>query len=228
MVSDSELKQKKLSSGITDLDLILEDGYPNPGNVIVIGPSGMEKNALAYHFISAGNENAYIVCSSSTPGDIINRASNFGINLNKPNIYFIDAYSSSLGKSVDSTDKIKIVTGASALNDLSIALNEAMKANEGKKIRIIFDTLSTFVLYNPKESIKKFLSVVGGRLRSANATTIYLIDEGVHDRQLVSLLEQGMDGKYVISEAAGKLVLQIPEIDLPITIKLGPGGIAIV
>ena len=188
----------------------------------------MEKNVFAYHFVSSGEENAYIVCSSTTPQDIINRASNFGLKLDKPNINFIDCYSSTLGKEAQASEKIKIVTGPSALNDLSIALNEAMKSNEGKKIRVVFDTLSTFVLYNPKDSVKKFLSVVGGRLRSANATTIYLIDEGVHDRQLVSLLEQGMDGKYLINESGGKLALQIPEIELPITIKLGPGGIAII
>ena len=40
----------------------MEGGYFNPGNIIVLGPSGMEKSALAYHFAAAAgpNENAYI------------------------------------------------------------------------------------------------------------------------------------------------------------------------
>ena len=72
---------------------------------------------------------------------------------------------------------------------------------------MVFDTLSTFVIYNPKDSIKKFLSVVEGRLRSANATTIYLIDEGVHDKQLLSLVEQGMDEKFEIIDAGAKTTI---------------------
>jgi len=86
------LKANRLSSGIADLDIILEGGYFNPGNIVIIGPSGMEKAAFAYHFAAASGdgENAYIICGNSSPADIINKASTLGINLNRPNIRFID------------------------------------------------------------------------------------------------------------------------------------------
>ncbi|MBI5046898.1 hypothetical protein HZC07_04165 [Candidatus Micrarchaeota archaeon] len=223
------LKKSRLSSGIPDLDIILEGGYHNPGNIIVIGPSAIEKEALAYHFISgAGSkETAYLICGNSSPEDIMSRASTLGINLNKDNIYFIDCYSATLGKPVESTEKVKIVSGPSGLNDLSLTLNEAIKSSAGKRIRVVFDTFSTFVLYNPRDSIRKFLSVVEGRLKSAGATTIYLIDEGVHDRQLLSLLEQGIDEVYTITDKGGKFTFTIPEIEMGIPIKVGPSGLTI-
>ncbi len=219
-------KNNKLSTGVADLDIILEGGYFNPGNIILIGPSGIEKTALGYHFVSTG-ENAYIICGNTSPADIINKASTFGINLT--NSKFIDCYTATLGGAEPpSTDKIKIVPGPSALNDISLAINEAIRESNGKKMRVVFDTLSTFVLYNSQDSMRKFLSVIEGRLKTAGATTLYLVDEGVHDRQLVSVLQQGMDEVFTIADKTGKLALVVPGVDMPLPIKVGPAGIIIV
>jgi len=224
------LKKNRMSTGIPDLDLILEGGYHNPGNIVLIGPSGMEKVAFSYHFVAAAaqDENAYIICGNACPDDIINKASTIGLNLKKDNIRFIDCYSATLGKGeCKSTEKVMVVDGPSALNDISLALNEAIRASAGKKMRVVFDTLSTFVLYNPKDSIRKFMSVVEGRLRNAKATTLYLVDEGVHDKPLLSLLEHGMDEKFDILDKGGKFFLTIPDTAVNVPIKVGPGGISI-
>ncbi len=225
------LKANKLSTGITDLDIILEGGYFNPGNIVMEGPSGIEKSAFIYHFASAANlkENSYIICGNTSPIDIMKKAGSIGIDLKKENVRFIDCYSPTLGKSdIQNTDKVRMVSGPGALNDISLMLNEAIAESSGKRMRVVFDTLSTFVIYNPKDSIKKFLSVVQGRLKSAGATTMYLIDEGVHDKQLLSLLEQGMDEKYVISDSGAKTTLTLPEVDMPVPFRVGPTGIVLI
>lgn len=223
------LKKTRMGTGIPDLDIMLEGGYPNPGNILLLGPGGTEKAAFAYHFAAAAgpNENAYIICGTSSPASIISKAATMGINLS--NAYFIDCYSTTLGSGeVKGTDRIRIVPGPSALNDISLMLNEAIKESVGKKMRLVFDTLSTFVLYNPQDSMRKFLGVVEGRLTSVGATTLYLVDEGVHDKQLLSLLEHGMDGTYTVADRGGKFVLMAPELDMEIPIRVGPAGITIV
>lgn len=221
------LKKNKLSTGIPDLDIVMEGGYPNPANVIIIGPSGTEKAAFAYEFAGAAKEeNAYIVCGSSSPADIIKKASTMGIDLN--NVKFIDCYSSTLGKGQEQgSEKVTVVPGPSALNDISLALNEAINESAGKRMRVIFDTLSTFVLYNSKDSMKKFLSLVGGRLKNAQATTLYLIDEGVHDKQLLSLMEHGMDQVYTIQEKSGKFFFLLTDIGMELPVRAGPSGITV-
>ena len=223
------LKANRLSTGIADFDLILEGGYRNPGNVLLLGPTGMEKTAFAYHFAGAAEsgENAYIVCGNTSPSDIISKAAGMGIDLKGENVRFIDCYSATLGKELKENEKVRVVGGPTALNDISLALNEAITESSGKRVRVVFDTLSTFVIYNPKDSIKKFLSVIEGRLKSANATTLHLIDEGVHDRQLLSLLEQGMDERYAITDMGGKFTLTIPELNIQVPIAVGPAGISI-
>lgn len=223
------LKANRLSSGIADLDLILEGGYLNPGNVVLIGPSGMEKAAIAYHFIAAAgpDENAYIVCGNSSPADIMNKASTVGLNLKKDNIRFIDCYSATLGKAEGQDGKVRMVPGPGALNDISLMLNEAIKESQGRRMRMVFDTLSTFVLYNPQDSIRKFLSVIEGRLKTVGSTTLYLVDEGVHDKQTISLIGHGMDGTYTLEDLGGKFALHVPELDLPIPLRVGPAGVTI-
>ncbi|NYZ73990.1 hypothetical protein H0O00_02520 [Candidatus Micrarchaeota archaeon] len=223
------LRKNRTSTGIADLDIILEGGYPSPGNILVVGPGGTEKAAFAYHFAaSAGpNENAYIICATTSPANIISKAATMGIDLSR--VFFIDCYSTTLGSGeVKATDRIRVVPGPSALNDVSLMLNDAIKESTGKNMRVVFDTLSTFVLYNPKDSIRKFLSVIEGRLTSVGATTLYLVDEGVHDKQLLSLLEHGMDGIYTLADRGGKFVLMVPEVEMEIPIRVGPSGITIV
>ena len=70
------LKKNRLSSGIPDLDIILEGGYLNPGNVMVLGPSGNEKAALAYHFAAAADpkEIVYIITADASPESIKEKA----------------------------------------------------------------------------------------------------------------------------------------------------------
>ena len=226
------LRKNRSSTGIKELDIILEGGYRNPGNILITGPSGMEKTAFSFHFGDAAgdDENVYFICGDSSPEELIKKAETIGVKLNKPHIKFIDCYTMTLGskKEIPSTEKIKIISGPGALNDLSLEINEAIKESTGKKMRVIFNTLSTFVLYNPQDSIRKFLNVIEGRLKTAGATTCYMVDEGVHDKQLMSLLEHGMDERYYITEKDGGYYLEVPLLSYDIPIKLGPSGINIV
>lgn len=227
------LRKNKVSTGIADLNLILEGGYHNPANIMLVGPTGIEKAVFAYHFAAAADpkkENVYFICGDSSPAEIIKKAENFNIDMNKENIFFIDCYSSTLGGRTkpESSDKITVLSSPGALNDLSLALSEAVKSSTGKKIRVVFQTLSTFVLYNPPNSIRKFMTVIEGRLKGAGATTLYTVEEGVHDKQVLTLLERGMDQIYVLAESGGKFTLEVPRIPMPIPIKIGAAGVILV
>ncbi|MBD3210110.1 hypothetical protein GF318_01895 [Candidatus Micrarchaeota archaeon] len=218
------LKKNRVSSGVPDLDLILEGGYRNPGNIMLIGPSGLEKAAFSYHFAASTgkSEMAFIICGNASPRDIKEKAATMGINLG--HCRFIDCYSATIGKAVPS-ENVTTIDGPSALNDISLAINEAIKASAGKRMKLVFDTLSTFLLYNSKDSMRKFLSVIEGRLKSAGATTLFLIDEGVHERPLLSLIETGMDETYTLSDKGGKFFLKVPGVDIEIPVRMGPTGI---
>jgi KaiC/GvpD/RAD55 family RecA-like ATPase len=226
------LKKDRMSTGIKDLDLILEGGYKNPANIMVLGPTGVEKMMLAFQFVAVGlkkpDEYILFISSDSAIENVMQRAQSIGIKLDAPNFLFIDCYTSNTGDGQEPSEKRIVVPGPSALNDLSLAINEGLTKANGKKIRVVFSSLSTFMLYNPIESILKFLQVVCGRLMKANATTLMLVEEGVHEKKLLSVIEHMMDEKFEITEKDGMFSIDVPEISDDIPIKLGPTGISII
>ena len=226
------LRKTKLSTGIRELDIMLEGGYQNPGNILLIGPSGMEKNAFAFHFAKSSSENGnkvFYIATDTTPEDIVNKASSVGIELaSGKDFKFIDCYSSTLGTASPPFKETVQVSGPSALNDLSLAMNEAIKESAGKKMAVVFHSLSSLVLYNQKDSILKFLQVVGGRLKNADATVILLIEEGMHEKQLFAMLVHSMDSTFTIHDKGGSFELKIPDVEAMIPMRLSPTGIGII
>jgi KaiC/GvpD/RAD55 family RecA-like ATPase len=223
------IKKNRLTTGVGDLDLILEGGYLNPADILLIGPAGMEKMAFAFHFARAKKSGEVIVfiTTDQTAKNVREKAASIGLKLPEDTI-FIDCYSASLG-AVKEEKNVTYISSATALEDFSVAIKEIIEKNAGKRIRLVFNTFSTFLLYNPKDSILKFLQVVGGRLRNGGATTLFIVEEGVHDKQLISTVERSMDEKYIIHDkGGGAFDFEIFSAGITIPIKLGPNGVAIV
>ncbi len=224
------LKRNKASTGIAELDIMLEGGYSNPGLIMILGPTGNEKTCFAFQFANAGaskGENVYYITADSGPDDVINKAATIGVNLKQKEIKFLDCYTSTLGTKTEVNKEYISIPGPSALNDLSLAINEAIKESAGKRMRVILHSLSSFVLYNPKESILKFIQVISGRLKNADATVIMLVEEGMHEKQLLSAIEHSMDERFIIHDKGGSFELEIPEIQITVPIKIGSNGVTI-
>lgn len=224
------LKKNRASTGVNDLDILLEGGYPNPANIMVLGPAGTEKTALAFHFAIAGlekSEVAIFITTDATPQNIKEKAASIGLDIPE-GLIFVDCYSKTLGSSQQDEKSVVYLPGPSALEEFSVSLKEIIDRNVGKKMRVIFNTFSTFLLYNPKDSMLKFLQIVGGRLKNAGATTLFIVEEGVHDRQLISTVERSMDDKLVILDKGGSFELEMTSAGISVPIRLGPNGITII
>ncbi|MFA5049770.1 MAG: ATPase domain-containing protein [Candidatus Micrarchaeia archaeon] len=229
------LKKSKISTGINDLDILLEGGYLKEGLIMISGHSGTEKNAFAFHFTQAGidlGEAVIYITADMSHEEINKKADALGFDFKKANssgeLIFIDCYSSSSdpAKKSDSQTGIISLPGANSLNDLSIAIKSILQEHEQKKIRVVFHSLSTFILYNPASSIIKFIQFVGGRLKKSNATTLFIVDEGMHEKTLLTSIEHMMDEKYSIGDGEN---FSISSASLPMSIplKMGSAGIEI-
>lgn len=228
------LKKSRCPSGIYNLDLLLEGGYLKAGLIMMVGPTGMEKNAFAFHFAESAvknNELVIYVVSDMNYEELLKKASALGFDLKKPlssgNLIFIDCYSSTSENALRKSEPMKEVLslpGPSALNDLSLALKGVLQDNQQKQIRVIFHSLSTFVLYNPADSIVKFLQLIGGRLKKADATTMFLVEEGMHEKTLLTSLEHMMDELYTVHDSHN-FSIESPNLPLIVPLKLGSAGI---
>jgi circadian clock protein KaiC len=77
-------RRRRLSVGIPELDKMLGGGILEGDSVLVAGPSGTGKSALATQFISEGlrkGENGIMAIFEERPTGYTERADNFGLNL---------------------------------------------------------------------------------------------------------------------------------------------------
>ncbi len=79
--------QRRLSTGVPELDSMLGGGIPEGDSVLVAGPSGTGKSVLATHFIDEGlkiGEPGIIAIFEERPDGYAARAGSLGMDLRKP------------------------------------------------------------------------------------------------------------------------------------------------
>ena len=81
------LQRRRISIGIPELDKMMGGGLFEGDSLLVAGPSGTGKSAMATHFIDEGlrqGESAIIAIFEERPKGYTARAENFGLNLKTP------------------------------------------------------------------------------------------------------------------------------------------------
>ena len=222
------MRKDRVSTGIRELDVILEGGYKNPATVLLTGPPGDEKNAFAFHFAEEGLQNKEVILYITlehTPKEIIKIASEYGIELKGNNLFFMDCYSSTINAPVNKGENAVRINGPSALNDISLEVNEFIKKNKEKKIRVIFHTFSSLALYNEHNSLFKFFKVIEGRLKQAGATLFLIVDEGMHEKKFINTLEHSVDQIFKYGLIEGEKQLSSAEIPISLKVKIGAAGV---
>jgi len=222
--------------GIPKLDAQMT--FPDNANILLIGPPGDEKTALAMQYIGDAlkkKQPCVYITTDLAPMDIENRASKYGhvfFSHTGKDLYFVDCYSWTLGnkKKGKKRDDIQ-VPGPSALNDMSIgiaqAVQQAFKKPENNKA--VFQSLSTLLLYNNPEIVFRFVQITGARLKGAGTSTLFLLESGMHEEKAVTTLKHLMDGFIEIKNEGGRLMLNAPQNGVSdwIEFKLGKAGIQI-
>ena len=84
MTPEATRGDRRLSMGVAELDQMLGGGIPSSDSVLVVGPAGSGKSALATQFIAAGlsaGEPAVIAVFEERPKEYIERAKTLGPDL---------------------------------------------------------------------------------------------------------------------------------------------------
>jgi KaiC/GvpD/RAD55 family RecA-like ATPase len=118
-------------------------------------------------------------------------------NLNLENIYFLDAITIySLGSKGINDEHHLMIKNPADLTSLGIAVTEILKRTDGKKTFILFDSVSTMLIYLPSIKITRFIHYLANKLRQTNKSGAFLAVDGGLDPMLLTQISTFVD--YVI------------------------------
>ncbi|WP_232701236.1 RAD55 family ATPase [Halobacterium wangiae] len=179
-------------------------------NVLIEGPPMSGKRALGFRILEAGARNGEGSIFVTTKDNADRVAEDFAELAGDidPTVGIVDCVTKQQG--MGSTTESELVRYASSPVDLTgigIELSELLRALYQKRgltrNRILLHSLSTLLMYSDLQTVFRFLHVFTGRVQSADALGVFVIDSSAHDEQTVSTLKQLFDGIVTVREDDG-------------------------
>jgi len=207
-IDEKKVRVKQITSLSTGVrrfdDLTGTGGVPFKSNTLLLGPSFIGKETLMNCFIAQGmkdDQPAIVILTSKPPDDIKSALSfivpNYIDYEKKGLIYFIDAYSATMGifkkntaqnvisiQDINNTDDI--------LNNLAL-LQKEINDKMGPH-RLVFFSLSNILTHIGVQKMLLFLQTLVARNNEYRATSIYDMAKGIHADTDITAIEYQMDG----------------------------------
>ena len=177
-----------------------------PGtNLLVTGPPMTGKRTLALEILAHGNrrgEGAIVVTTKDGGEDVRERLRELLGREESGPVGIVDCVSKQQGMTPSDTDEITYASSPEDMTGIGIQLSEFLRTfyeDTGvTRNRILLHSLSTLLMYSNLQTVFRFLHVFTGRVQSADALGVFVIDETAHDRQTMSTLKQLFDGQIQV------------------------------
>jgi len=170
------------------------------GNIMLFGSPLTGKTILARNILlnelKKGYSGIYI-----TTNDIGEDVANWFDEYNAK-IRIIDCISKTIQPNSTDTEAIKRVTSPIDLTGVSVQLNKFLETNykSGIKSIVIFDSISSFLMYTNLQTVYRFMHVITRRIKVTKSKAIYIVHDGVHDDKTIATLKQMFDGVIEVKE----------------------------
>lgn len=178
-----------------------------PGtNILVAGPPMTGKYGLALDILAAGGERGDGAIIISTKDSYERVQSEYGEHATDDSgpLGIVDCVTKQQGGGTTDEDLVKFVSSPVDLTGIGIELSELLRylyqQRDVKRNRILMHSLSTLLMYSDLQTVFRFLHVFTGRVQSADALGVFIIDNSAHDTQTLSTLKQLFDGVIEVEQ----------------------------
>jgi hypothetical protein len=156
-----------------------------PGNI-------RQRNIDLIKEISALDYHTVVITTNFPYGILTKLYGEQGVDLSK--VSFIDAVTrNSIGSAENIPGVVRFINNPSNLTDMGIAVTEVLKDHSGKKVCILYDSISTMLIYLSSPNISKFIHFVTNKLRLMDISGIFLAVEKGLDPMLMTQLTTFVD-----------------------------------
>ncbi|WP_312909153.1 RAD55 family ATPase [Natronosalvus caseinilyticus] len=179
-----------------------------PGtNVLIAGPPLTGKRNLALDVLASGadgGEGTIIVTTKDSAEKVLTEFTTRTVN-EDPDVGVVDCVTKQRGiGTADDDPRIKYASSPVDMTGIGIKLSEYLQdfyeVRGLTENRILLHSISTLLMYSDLQTVFRFLHVFTGRIQSADALGVYVIDSTAHDDQTMNTLKQLFDGVVEIDE----------------------------
>jgi KaiC/GvpD/RAD55 family RecA-like ATPase len=192
-----------------DLADVLPDAELDPGtNLLIAGPPLAGKRRIALDILANGTrqEQGAIVVTTKDSGDkILDEYEKRISEMEGAPVGVVDCVTKQRGVSnVDDSPQLKYASSPVDMTGIGIKLSEFLQEFYERRglsqNRVLLHSVSTLLMYSDLQTVFRFLHVFTGRVQSANALGLYVIDSTAHDDQTLNTLKQLFDGVIEVDE----------------------------
>ena len=194
-----------------DLADVLPDAEIDPGtNLLIAGPPLTGKREIAFDILASGanrGDGSIVVSTKDSADKVLETFSNSVDPAVEPDIGVVDCVTKQRGiGSVEDDPRVKYASSPVDMTGIGIKLSEFLQAfYEERGVtrnRVLMHSVSTLLMYSDLQTVFRFLHVFTGRIQSADAMGLYVIDSTTHDDQTMNTLKQLFDAAIELEDAA--------------------------
>ncbi len=181
-------------------------GLKKGSNVMVYGPTftgkAMFVRSLFRKLITSGYGGIYVLTRDSAESLIEWLGEDYDPKLVK----IIDCVTKSMTGDARDTESIKRET-VMDLTGISAKISKFFEEFWRSGVRdlvLVFDSLSTLLMYMNLQTVFRFLHILTGRVKLTGAIAFYIVEEGMHDEKTIVTLKQLFNGMIEFKEENGK------------------------
>lgn len=108
-------------------------------------------------------------------------------------IIFIDAITKTVGGKISKTKNCLFIGNPENLSDISVSMDQAVRALPGTSKFLFFDSLNTLLLYNKVNTVARFVHFLSGKMRIWKVKGIIISLQKESDKELIDQLSQFCD-----------------------------------
>ncbi|MDH5020776.1 RAD55 family ATPase [Halobacterium rubrum] len=176
-------------------------------NLLVEGPPMSGKRDLGFQILADGVQNGEgaIVVTTKDGADRVVTDFADAAGVADATVGVVDCVTKQQGMGDRrESDLVRYASSPNDLTGIGIELSELLRAlYEQRNVtrnRILLHSLSTLLMYSDLQTVFRFMHVFTGRVQSADALGVFVVDSTAHDEQTVSTLKQLFDGVISVEE----------------------------
>ncbi len=194
-----------------DLADVLPDVEIDPGtNVLIAGPPLTGKRRIAFDILASGanrGDGSIVVTTKDSADKVLESFDDHVGDGVDPDVGVVDCVTKQRGiGTIDDDPRIKYASSPVDMTGIGIKLSEFLQefyeARGLTENRVLLHSVSTLLMYSDLQTVFRFLHVFTGRIQSADAMGVYVIDSTAHDDQTMNTLKQLFDGVLELEESA--------------------------